>query len=128
MSRMKEVYVELSDRLEDIDQKLDAQIHLLKDMVSLEDQIKTMEEKIQHRLTVLEAVQINSAKLVDRLIEMTMVVSGTPNSAVTHRAQARLERPDLSTYWDDSMPPGDADVSPNEEWPPAGHDAMNVTG
>ena len=81
----------------------------------MEDQIKKMEGNIEQRLSRMEASQMDSGKLVDRLIEMSLVYSGKADQAVLHRAQSRLDK----TGFEAVDPSEDEDV-----WPPPGCDAM----
>ncbi len=135
MGRMKEVYVEITDMLdclgnryenlqhvtERTDKRIDGLLHLMTDMVKMEDQIRKMEENIEIRLSRMEAAQVDSGKLVDRLIEMTLVQSGQSEQAVLHRAQSRLD----SGFFDR---PHDRIEDQEDVWPPPGCDAMESIG
>lgn len=136
MSRMKEVYMELSDGIQllevqqrecnvslvSVNKHLDALLHLMSDMMKLEDQIRKMEENIERRLSRMEAVQVDSSKLVDRIIEMTLVQAGKADQAVLHRAQSRLEQTSFSD------PQSWAGEEQEDVWPPPGCDAMESRG
>lgn len=121
MSRMKDTYIELVEGIQSIDVRMDQMLHLMKDMVLLEGKIETMEEEIRGRLDKMEASQVDSSKLVDRLIEMSMVVKGQASEAVTHRAQTGRENDfsDKQSWMDE--PDDDA-------WPPPGCDVMDNRG
>jgi hypothetical protein len=109
-------------RLFTVERKLDQLLHLLKDMVALEGHIDEVEESILSRLDKLAASQVDSSKLVDRLIEMSMVNRGQSQDAVVHRAQARVE----SNFSDvQSWTP---DEQPEDVWPPKGCDAVDIQG
>lgn len=135
MSKMKDIYTELVDGIREIEDKqdemgeslskinerLDSLLHLMKDIVLLESKIEIMEKEIGGRLDKMEASQVDSSKLVDRLIEMAMINRGQAVEAVTHRAQARLEN-DFSNKqsWEDE---------PDEEvWPPPNCDVLDNLG
>lgn len=112
LSRM----TELMGGIQSLDHRMDQMLQLLKEMVLLEGKIEKMEEKIGGQLSRMEASQVDSGKLVDRLIEMSLVQQGHPGEAVTHRAQSRLDN-DFSNKqsWteeeeDDVWPPPDCDV------------------
>jgi hypothetical protein len=119
MSKMKA----LDLRLDEIEGKMDGLLHLMSDMVKMEAQIKDMEEELRGRLDKLLAAQVDSGKLVDRLIEMSLVASGHGDQANVHRAQARLEQNSFSNAqtWEDDEPEEDA-------WPPPDSDCMDVVG
>ncbi len=106
-----------------IDEKLDALLHLMKEMVSLEGHIDEVEERILSRLDKLAASQVDSGKLVDRLIEMSMVTRGQSQDAVIHRSQARIE----SNFSNENAWTSE-DETPEDVWPPPGCDAMDVRG
>lgn len=112
----------LGTRYENLQHQMDQMLHLLADMVKMEDQIKKMEENIERRLSRMEAAQVDSSKLVDRLIEMSLVRSGQPDQAVLHRAQSRLEQ----THFSD--PQSWAGDGEEDVWPPPGCDAMESRG
>lgn len=136
MGRMKDVYTELTEGILSVDvrqmecnvsltainKRLDALLHLMSDMVKLEDSIKKMEENIERRLSRMEAAQVDSGKLVDRMIEMTLVQSGQPDQAVLHRAQSRLDQTSFSD------PQSWAGEEQEDVWPPPGCDAMESRG
>lgn len=103
--------------------RLDGLLHMMSDMVRVEDQIKKMEENIERRLSRMEAAQGDSVKLVDRLIEMTLVQAGQPDQAVLHRAQSRLDQNNNFFSQKDERVEEDEDV-----WPPPGCDAMESRG
>ena len=65
MSKVKE----LNEHLSLLTHKMDSLLHLMKDMVLLEGKIESMEEEIRGRLERMEAAQVDSSKLVDRLID-----------------------------------------------------------
>ena len=136
MGRMKDVYTELVEGIHSIDlrqtqcnanmigleKRLDGLLHLMSDMVKLEDQIRKMEENIDRRLTRIEASQSIPGQLVDRLIEMSLVQSGKADQAVLHRAQSRL---DMSKNFFEQPDGGQED---EDVWPPPGCDAMESRG
>lgn len=100
--------------------RLDGLLHLMTDMVKLEDQIKKMEENIEKRLSRLEASGASSSKLVDQVIEMSMVQAGQAAQAVLHRSQSRLDKKGFdSVEWGRQIEDEEEDV-----WPPPGYDAM----
>lgn len=88
----------------------------------IDKQLDQMESDIQVRLSRMEAVQLDSGKLVDRLIEMSMVVKGQAEQAVQHRSQAGRDTGFETASNEDN------DILKEEEWPPPGCDAMDVTG
>ena len=119
MSKVKE----LNEHLSLLTHKMDSLLHLMKDMVLLEGKIESMEEEIRGRLERMEAAQVDSSKLVDRLIEMSMVTCGQPQEATVHRAQSRLEHANFSDP--QSWAEGEVD---EDVWPPPGCDTMDVNG
>ena len=81
MGRMKEIDLVLRDidmNMEDMNKKFDQILHLLRDMVRLEDSIKRLEEKIDSRITAM----------ADRLCEMALIKAGQGVEAVQLRSQA----------------------------------------
>lgn len=130
MSRMKDLNTRLdglevwqdlhSQTFAAVIAKLDALLHLMKDMVLLEGKIETLEETVLERLTRMEASQVDSGKLVDRLIEMTLVKQGQGADAAVHRAQSRLEN-DFS-----SRESWAADETPEDVWPPPNSDVAYI--
>lgn len=134
MSRMKDIYTELtqgihsiegwqtanSQSLKAVEHRIDGLLHLMSDMVKMEDQIRKMEENIERRLARMEAAQMDNGKLVDRLIEMTLVQAGQADQAVLHRAQSRLD----TGYFDRPT----EEVVDEDVWPPPGCDAMESIG
>lgn len=69
-------------------------------------------------VTALAAGQLDATKLVDRLIEMSLVVKGDSREAVLHRAQQKKDDTFAEMYPE----------TPADEWPPPGCDAMDVRG
>ncbi len=106
-----------------VNSRLDQLLHLMKDMVQLESHIDEVEERILSRLDKLAASQVDSGKLVDRLIEMSMVNRGQSQDAVIHRSQARIE-----SNFSDQNAWTEEDETPEDVWPPPGCDAMDVRG
>jgi hypothetical protein len=102
--------------------RMDQLLHLMQEMVGLEGRIERMEAEIGKKLDRMEASQVDSSKLVDRLIEMSMVQQGSATEAVTHRAQSRLEN-DFSSQqsWVEDEEEGDV-------WPPKNSDVMESKG
>ncbi len=111
----------LGDCLDKSNKRMDGLLHLMSDMVKMEDQIKKMEENIEQRLSRMEAAHVDSGKLVDRLIEMTLVQSGQSEQAVLHRAQSRLDKTEGFGRFD-------SDQDETDVWPPPGCDAMESIG
>ena len=103
--------------------RMDQLLHLMKEMVSLEGHIDEVEGRILSRLDKLAASQVDSGKLVDRLIEMSMVTRGQSQDAVIHRSQARIE----SNFSDQNSWTAEEET-PEDTWPPPGCDAMDVRG
>jgi predicted amino acid racemase len=122
MNKMKDIYTELTEGIQSLDHRLDQMLQLLKEMVLLEGKIERMEEKIGVQLDRMEAAQVGSGKLVDRLIEMSLIQQGHPGEAVTHRAQTRLENNDFSNpqSWTEEVEEG--------VWPPPNCDVMESRG
>jgi len=122
LSGMEEWHEVHSQAFATLAHKLDALLHLMKDMVLLEGKIESMEESVCERLARMEASQVDSGKLVDRLIEMTMVQQGQGTEAAVHRAQSRLDNNFSSPQsWT-------ADEPPEDIWPPPGADVMDIRG
>ena len=113
----------LSVKQLELGKQLDQLLHLMKDMVQLEGHIDEVEERILSRLDKLVASQVDSGKLVDRLIEMSMVNKGQSQDAVIHRSQARIE----SNFSNENAWTSE-DKTPEDVWPPPGCDAMDVRG
>jgi uncharacterized coiled-coil protein SlyX len=88
----------------------------------LEDQ-KTCMDFLHDRLDRMVTAQVDSSKLVDRLIEMSLVTRGEGEQAGVHRAQSRIEHSNFSNpqAWGEEEEQEDV-------WPPPGCDAMDVTG
>lgn len=131
MSRMKNLdtrlgglegwHVAHAEAMKSIACQLDQMLHLMKDMVLLEGKIETMEAEIVGRLNKMEASQVDSGKLVDRLIEMSMTQGGHAAEAVTHRAQSRLEN-------DFSSKQSWVEEEEDDVWPPKNSDVMDSKG
>lgn len=137
MSRMKDIYTELTEGiqsivdcqkehgvcLEEVDSRLDSLLHLMQDMVKMESRIESMERTISERLDRMAAAQMDSGKLVDRLIEMSLVNRGEGHQAAVHRSQSRLDNNFSSPQsWE-----GDKETE-EDVWPPPGCDAVDVVG
>lgn len=116
MGHMKEIDRVLRDidgRMESVDRQLGQLLHLMADMVQLEG-------KLERRFDEIKVLVGRSDKLVDRLLEMSMVQSGHPTEAVQHRAQTRIENQSTEReVWEDD----EEDV-----WPPKGCDSMEMNG
>lgn len=137
MGKMKDIYGELVSGIQSIDvrqeeqgaclaevnNRLDSLLHLMSDMVKMEASIENMERTISERLDRMAAAQMDSGKLVDRLIEMSLVNRGQGDQAAIHRSQSRLDNNFSSPQsWE-----GDKE-DPEDVWPPPGCDAMDVRG
>lgn len=108
MSKMKD----LDTRLENLENKLDNLLHLMRDMVLLEGKIERLEEKIDGQIKTL----------LDRVVEMSMVQQGQPGEANVHRAQARLDN-------DFSNPQSWTEDKVEEDvWPPPNCDVVGING
>jgi predicted amino acid racemase len=120
MSRTKDEYAQLTEGIQSLGHRMDQMLQLLKEMVLLEGKIEKMESEIGGRLDRMEASSVDSGKLVDRLIEMSLVQQGHPGEAVTHRAQSRLESKDFSSI--------QSEIEEEEEdvWPPPNCDVMGI--
>lgn len=114
-------HVAHAEAMKSIVRQLDQMLHLMQEMVGLEGRIEKMESEIGKKLDRMEASQVDSGKLVDRLIEMSMTQGGHAAEAVTHRAQSRLDNDFSSpqTWMEDE----DEDV-----WPPKNADVMDSNG
>lgn len=112
----------LRTSVDDMNSRIDGVLHLLTEMVKMEDQIKKMEENIASRLSRMEASQLYAGKLVDSLIEMALVIKGEGQQAVIHRAQSRL---DTGVHNPETW---GHDIEDTEQWPPPGCDAMESIG
>lgn len=136
MSRMKNVYTEITEGIQSIDarqadqnallsevnRRLDTLLHLMSDMVKLESKIEGVEKVIETQLSRMEAAQVDSGMLVDRLIEMTLVNQGQGHEAAMHRSQSRLENTFSSPQaWQED------DVK-EDVWPPPDCDVMDIVG
>lgn len=109
--------------LEEVDSRLDSLLHLMSDMVKMESRIESMERTISERLDRMAAAQMDSGKLVDRLIEMSLVNRGEGHQAAVHRSQSRLDNNFSSPQsWE-----GDKETE-EDVWPPPGCDAVDVVG
>lgn len=121
MSRTSDKLDTIAALVAEVSKKQDTFLRL---MVLLERKIESMEEvmeeEIRGRLERMEAAQVDSGKLVDRLIEMSLVNQGQAREAAIHRTQSRLEN-------DFSNPQSWTDDEVKEDvWPPPGCDAMDV--
>lgn len=118
MGAMKDLDIRLDDLdsnlmivlhgLETVQKNQTAMLHLLQDMVLLESKIESMEDEIQGTIT----------KLLDRLIELSMVKQGEVQAANQYRAQTRVVSPSVE----------DALEEEAEEWPPKNCTVMDVRG
>ena len=137
MSRMKDIYTELTQGIQSIEghqeeqgvclaevnNRLDSLLHLMSDMVKMEASIENMERTISERLDHMAAAQMDSGKLVDRLIEMSLVNRGQGDQAAIHRSQSRLDNNFSSPQsWEAEKEP------PEDIWPPPGCDTMELQG
>lgn len=137
MGRMKDLYGDLVAGIQSIDvrqeeqgvclgevnNRLDSLLHLMSDMVKMESRIESMERTISERLDRMAAAQMDSGKLVDRLIEMSLVNRGEGHQAAVHRSQSRLDNNFSSPQsWE-----GDKETE-EDVWPPPGCDAVDVVG
>jgi hypothetical protein len=119
-----EVYQkEQEESLVGINRRLDSLLHFMSDMVKMESRIESMERTISERLDRMAAAQMDSGKLVDRLIEMSLVNRGQGDQAAIHRSQSRLE----SNFSNPQSWEGDKE-SEEDVWPPRGCDAMDIVG
>lgn len=137
MNKMKGIYEELVTGIQSIDirqeeqgvclaevnNRLDSLLHLMSDMVKMESRIESMEKTIGERLDRMAAAQMDSGKLVDRLIEMSLVNQGQGNQAAIHRSQSRLDNnfSNPETWEGEKVPAEDV-------WPPPGCDTMELQG
>ncbi len=82
---------------------------------SMERRQAAMNTKID---LVVRLVQEQMTRMSDRLIEMAMVNNGMGRDAAIHRRSLTEEAP---------TPPADLwQDNPENEWPPKGHDALNL--
>ncbi len=136
MGRMKDIYAELTEGimsanvtadhalkvLEATNSRIDGLLQLMKEMVLMEGRIDKVESTILERLARMEASQVGSGKLIDRIIEMTLVNQGDSHGAAVHRSQSRLEN-------NFSSPESWAPDEPDEDvWPPPGSDCVDLKG
>lgn len=136
MGRMKDIYGDLLEgiqeanlnatvmlgKLDETNKRIDGLLQLMKEMVLMEGKIDKVETNIMERLARMEASQVGSSKLIDRIIEMTLVNQGDGHAAAVHRSQSRLEN-------NFSSPESWAPDEPDEDvWPPPGSDCVDLKG
>ncbi len=87
-------------------------------LLTLQGIVKKLDERI---LEIGNANRLSTDRMADRLIEMAMVHRGSAQSASVHRNAARLERPSEMPEATD-----DAWAETQDDWPPKGHDTLNM--
>jgi hypothetical protein len=110
---------ELSDRLTSIAEKVDLILRALQTTTGRLYQIEGRLSKVESLVRDLGQHESRAAdRMADRLIQMSMSLGGDPRAAASHRQQARL---------DETVPSnGDLWGEQENDWPPKGHETMEL--
>jgi hypothetical protein len=88
---------------------------ILKGITSL---LAAQSKRISELTHTVKTMSSAADRMADRLIEMAMVNNGAPRDASIHRRALQDEVPqEQADLWQDN---------PSTEWPPPGHDALNL--